>query len=67
MLAVIQVIDRALGGSFGRDKAEMLQLLEFLLPLIPTDKPNHLLGVGDLESIEAGVRLCELPRSRPVS
>ena len=47
----------AIGGSFGRDKAEMLQLLEFLLPLIPTDKPNHLLGVGDLESIEAGVRL----------
>lgn len=47
----------AIGGSFGRDHAEMLAMLAELLPNIPTDKPNHLLGIGDVESITAGVRL----------
>jgi len=31
----------------GRDKAEMLDLLQFLMPKIPRDKPNHLLGIAD--------------------
>ena len=28
-----------------------MQLLNFLMPLIPTDKPNHLLGIADITSI----------------
>ena len=35
----------------GKTKEEMLQLLSFTLPLLPEEKPNHLLGIGDLGSI----------------
>ena len=45
----------AVGGSLGKDRAEMLELLRFLMPLLPTDKPNHLLGIADPESAEAVV------------
>ena len=45
----------AIGGSLGKDRAEMLVLLEFLMPRLPADKPNHLLGIADPESAEAVV------------
>jgi queuine tRNA-ribosyltransferase len=41
----------AVGGSMGKDKKEMAELLSFTLPLLPPERPNHLLGIGDLESI----------------
>lgn len=41
-----------IGGSFGKNRLEMLNMLETLMPNLPTDKPNHLLGIGDLESIK---------------
>ncbi len=41
----------AIGGSMGKNKEEMLRLLSFTLPLLPVEKPNHLLGIGDLSSI----------------
>ena len=41
----------AIGGSLGRDTAELVQLLAFLMPLLPDDRPNHLLGIGDVGSI----------------
>ena len=47
----------AIGGSLGKDRAEMLVLLEFLMPRLPADKPNHLLGIADPESCEAVVPL----------
>uniref|UniRef100_A0A7S0J2P7 tRNA-guanine(15) transglycosylase-like domain-containing protein n=1 Tax=Calcidiscus leptoporus TaxID=127549 RepID=A0A7S0J2P7_9EUKA len=47
----------AIGGSLGKDRAEMLELLEFLLPLLPDEKPNHLLGIADPESAQAVVPL----------
>jgi queuine tRNA-ribosyltransferase len=47
----------AIGGSLGKNREELKNLLEFLMPLIPRDKPNHLLGIGDLPSIANGVRL----------
>ena len=43
----------AIGGSLGADRSEMLKLLEFLVPRLPADKPNHLLGIADPESAEA--------------
>lgn len=43
----------AIGGSLGKNRTEMFQLLEFLMPHIPDDRPNHLLGIGDLASLEA--------------
>jgi queuine tRNA-ribosyltransferase len=45
----------AIGGSLGKNKAEMYDLLAYTLPLLPEEKPNHLLGIGDLESIERAI------------
>lgn len=47
----------AIGGSVGKTKEEMIQMLSALLPLLPTDYPNHLLGIGDLPSIEQSIPL----------
>lgn len=42
----------AIGGSMGKNKEEMRSILSHTLPFLPPEKPNHLLGIGDLESIE---------------
>lgn len=42
----------AIGGSLGKTREQMFAMLAHLMPQIPTDKPNHLLGIGDLESLE---------------
>ncbi len=42
----------SIGGSLGQNREQMFELLNFLMPHVPTDKPNHLLGIGDLPSIE---------------
>jgi len=47
----------AIGGSMGKNKEEMHQLLSFTLPLLPEEKPNHLLGIGDLASIDRCIPL----------
>ena len=47
----------AIGGSLGKNREELKELLQFLMPIIPRDKPNHLLGIGDLPSIAHGVRM----------
>ena len=41
----------AIGGSLGKDTAELVELLGHLMPQIPKDRPNHLLGIGDVGSI----------------
>ena len=41
----------AIGGSVGKTKGEMLDMLSFTMPLLPEEKPNHLLGIGDLPSL----------------
>lgn len=45
----------AIGGSMGKNKQEMRTILEYTAPLLPKEKPNHLLGIGDLDSIDEGV------------
>lgn len=47
----------AIGGSMGKNKEEMHTLLSFTLPHLPEEKPNHLLGIGDLASIDRSVPL----------
>lgn len=42
----------AIGGSLGKNHEQMLTMLTHLMPHIPPDKPNHLLGIGDLTSLE---------------
>lgn len=47
----------AIGGSVGKNREEMIDMLTHTMPLLPDDKPNHLLGIGDLPSIEAIIPL----------
>lgn len=45
----------AIGGSLGKNRQELFDLLSFVMPLIPKDRPNHLLGIADIESIQGCV------------
>ncbi|PXF47570.1 Queuine tRNA-ribosyltransferase [Gracilariopsis chorda] len=45
----------AIGGSLGKDRYELFNLLRFVVPLLPKEKPNHLLGIADVESIQGSV------------
>lgn len=47
----------AIGGSMGKSKTEMVSMLSSLLPKLPDEAPNHLLGIADLESLESCVPL----------
>ncbi len=47
----------AIGGSLGKTKEQMITMLQNMMPLLPTDKPNHLLGIGDLYSLEHCIQL----------
>jgi queuine tRNA-ribosyltransferase len=47
----------AIGGSVGKTKTEMVEMLSFLMPRLTPEKPNHLLGIGDLESLERCIPL----------
>lgn len=59
----------AIGGvaNGGESKAEMWQMVETVAPLLPTDKPRYLMGIGEpldlLEGISRGVDMldCVLP------
>ena len=41
----------AIGGSLGGSTAEMHQVLEWTIPLLPENRPRHLLGIGEIENI----------------
>lgn len=43
----------AVGGSFSRD--EMPKVLDWVMPLLPENKPVHLLGIGKPEDLFEGV------------
>ena len=47
----------AIGGSMGKTKQEMVDMLTHALPRLPQNAPNHLLGIGDLESLEKCIPL----------
>ena len=42
----------AIGGSLGTTKNQMVNMLSILLPQLPKQAPNHLLGIADLDSLE---------------
>jgi len=46
-----------IGGSLGKDRDELIQLLNFVMPRLDQKRPNHLLGIADIESIERAVPL----------
>ena len=43
----------AIGGSVGKNRSEMVEMLQQNMMRLPREKPNHLLGIGDLESLKA--------------
>jgi len=47
----------AIGGSVGKNKEEMVEMLGITLPRLPLEKPNHLLGIGDLDSLNRCIPL----------
>ncbi len=47
----------AIGGSVGKNKAEMLEMLKTTMEHLPKSHPNHLLGIGDISSIKDSIPL----------
>lgn len=47
----------AIGGSLGKTREEMITMLKNLMPHLPKEKPNHLLGIGDIASLAECVKL----------
>ncbi len=47
----------AIGGSLGKNREEMITMLTDIMPHIPEEKPNHLLGIGDLLSLDQAIQL----------
>jgi queuine tRNA-ribosyltransferase len=45
----------AIGGTLGREKAEMHGVLGFTLPLLPDEAPRHLLGIGEVDDLLVGI------------
>jgi len=45
----------AIGGTLGRDKAEMREVLAMTAPLLPAEAPKHLLGIGEVDDLLAGI------------
>lgn len=44
-----------IGGSLGKSKKDMHAILDWTIPLLPDNKPRHLLGIGELQDIVEGV------------
>jgi queuine tRNA-ribosyltransferase len=47
----------AIGGTLGRDKAEMREVLGMTAPMLPEAAPKHLLGIGEVDDLLAGIAL----------
>jgi queuine tRNA-ribosyltransferase len=47
----------AIGGTLGRDKVEMREVLGMTAPLLPEEAPKHLLGIGEIDDLLAGIAL----------
>jgi queuine tRNA-ribosyltransferase/7-cyano-7-deazaguanine tRNA-ribosyltransferase len=51
----------AIGGSLGKSKKDMYNILDWVIPYLPENKTRHLLGIGVVEdifeSVERGVDL----------
>ena len=54
-VAAAPVAGVAVGGSLGREKAEMQEVVRWALAELPDARPRHLLGVGDVDDVLAAV------------
>ncbi|MBI5878002.1 MAG: tRNA guanosine(34) transglycosylase Tgt [Chloroflexi bacterium] len=57
----------SIGGSLGKSKRDMHEILDWTIPGLPDDRPRHLLGIGEIddifEAVERGIDMfdCVLP------
>lgn len=47
----------AIGGSLGKTREEMESMLSYTLPALDPEKPRHLLGIGDIPSLDMAIPL----------
>lgn len=47
----------AIGGSLGKNHQELFDVVNLVTQQLPHDKPNHLLGIGDLTSLPEIIKL----------
>jgi len=47
----------AIGGTLGRNKEEMREVLGMTAPLLPEEAPKHLLGIGEVDDLLGGIAL----------
>jgi queuine tRNA-ribosyltransferase len=47
----------AVGGTLGRDKEEMHEVLAMTAPLLPEAAAKHLLGIGEIDDLLGGIAL----------
>jgi queuine tRNA-ribosyltransferase len=47
----------AIGGTLGRDKEQMGEVLALTAPLLPEAAPKHLLGIGEIDDLLGGIAL----------
>ncbi|KKU77104.1 MAG: Queuine tRNA-ribosyltransferase [Candidatus Giovannonibacteria bacterium GW2011_GWB1_47_6b] len=45
-----------IGGSLGKSKKDMYKVLDWTVPLLPEEKPKHLLGIGSADDIWEAVK-----------
>jgi queuine tRNA-ribosyltransferase len=47
----------AIGGTLGRDKPQMYEVVGWTTEELPEERPRHLLGIGDVDDLLRGVEL----------
>lgn len=57
ILTALPFDGHAIGGSLGKNHQQMFDMLSYVMPQLPQEKPNHLLGIGDLTSLEPCIKL----------
>jgi len=46
-----------IGGPVGKDQREMLKIAQWVLEVLPQEKPNHMLGIGHPNDLEPLIKL----------
>jgi queuine tRNA-ribosyltransferase len=47
----------AIGGTLGEDKAQMFEVVGWTMEELPSERPVHLLGIGEIDDLVRGVEL----------
>src|SRR3954449_8417651 len=47
----------AIGGSLGAEKDQMYEVVGWTTAVLPDEKPRHLLGIGEIDDLVAGIEL----------